>query len=165
VLERHLREAELGVLFALSWPLTWFSHAIDSYATVVKCFDLFIASDLLMPVYVTASLLLARQREILSSEKDMPTLHHLLSSIPASLDFEDVLEAAADLYKEFPARALKSKYLPEYDAMCRESAHRVRFREPPPANTLSRTRWLVVATGGAVLAGACYMLQQYMQLQ
>ena len=33
-LERRLRTAELGTLFALSWPLTWFSHSLTSYEQV-----------------------------------------------------------------------------------------------------------------------------------
>lgn len=33
-LEEYLREAELGTLFALSWPLTWFSHVLDDYQQV-----------------------------------------------------------------------------------------------------------------------------------
>lgn len=33
-LEEYLREAELGTLFALSWPLTWFSHVLDDYQKV-----------------------------------------------------------------------------------------------------------------------------------
>jgi hypothetical protein len=33
-LETYLREAELGTLFALSWPLTWFSHVLNDYKQV-----------------------------------------------------------------------------------------------------------------------------------
>ncbi len=33
-LEKHMRLAELGCLFALSWPLTWFSHSLHHYGQV-----------------------------------------------------------------------------------------------------------------------------------
>lgn len=32
--ENRMRHAELGTLFALSWPITWFSHALHSYDQV-----------------------------------------------------------------------------------------------------------------------------------
>lgn len=34
-LERRMRHAELGTLFALSWPITWFSHALHSFDQVI----------------------------------------------------------------------------------------------------------------------------------
>lgn len=33
-LEKYLRGADLGTLFALSWPITWFSHSLDEYSDV-----------------------------------------------------------------------------------------------------------------------------------
>jgi hypothetical protein len=33
-LERRMRHSELGTLFALSWPITWFSHALHSFDQV-----------------------------------------------------------------------------------------------------------------------------------
>lgn len=33
-LEKVVRAVELGSLFALSWPLTWFSHALHHYHQV-----------------------------------------------------------------------------------------------------------------------------------
>jgi TBC1 domain family member 20 len=33
-LEGRMRNAELGTLFALSWPLTWFSHSLRHYHQV-----------------------------------------------------------------------------------------------------------------------------------
>lgn len=34
-LEKSMRSVELGALFALSWPLTWFSHSLHHYEQVV----------------------------------------------------------------------------------------------------------------------------------
>lgn len=33
-LESVMRSVEVGSLFALSWPLTWFSHALHNYEQV-----------------------------------------------------------------------------------------------------------------------------------
>lgn len=33
-LEHAMRSVQLGALFALSWPLTWFSHALHHYEQV-----------------------------------------------------------------------------------------------------------------------------------
>ncbi len=32
VLELHMRGADLGTTFAISWPLTWFSHDLRKYS-------------------------------------------------------------------------------------------------------------------------------------
>ncbi|KAJ1374075.1 hypothetical protein KIN20_036668 [Parelaphostrongylus tenuis] len=40
-LERVLREVRLGTMFALSWPLTWFSHSLNEYQQIVRFFDVF----------------------------------------------------------------------------------------------------------------------------
>lgn len=34
ILEQKLRLVDLGVMFALSWPLTWFSHDIQNYTQI-----------------------------------------------------------------------------------------------------------------------------------
>uniref|UniRef100_A0A915DEK4 Rab-GAP TBC domain-containing protein n=2 Tax=Ditylenchus dipsaci TaxID=166011 RepID=A0A915DEK4_9BILA len=47
--EQHMRFAELGALFALSWPLTWFSHDLQHYSQIVIFFDLFLSSHHMMP--------------------------------------------------------------------------------------------------------------------
>lgn len=100
-LESRLRHAELGTLFALSWPITWFSHALRSYDQIVLCFDLFLSSHALMPIYVCAALVEHRKAEIMQVEPEMPILHHLLNHIPESIDIEVVLKRARELYNEY----------------------------------------------------------------
>lgn len=39
-LEQKMRLADLGVIFALSWPLTWFSHDLQSYSQVIQAFSM-----------------------------------------------------------------------------------------------------------------------------
>lgn len=50
-------------MFTLPWLLTWFAHSIDDYATIVRLYDLFLASHFLMPVYFAAALVLFRGSE------------------------------------------------------------------------------------------------------
>ena len=47
-------------MFALPWLLTWFAHSIDNCDTVIRLYDLFLASHCLMPVYFAAALILYR---------------------------------------------------------------------------------------------------------
>uniref|UniRef100_A0A7E5A152 Rab-GAP TBC domain-containing protein n=1 Tax=Panagrellus redivivus TaxID=6233 RepID=A0A7E5A152_PANRE len=162
-LELYLREAELGTLFALSWPLTWFSHVLDDYQQVVMCFDVFLASDPLMPIYVAAAMLQEREVEIFNTEQDMPALHHLLSNVPADINMTTVLAVALDLFQQYPPSQLRHTYQREYDAEC--EASRYRHAPLPPANTMTRysiNKWITV---GAVSAAAFYLIwsSQYLE--
>jgi len=163
-LEEYLREAELGTLFALSWPLTWLSHVLDDYQQVVTCFDLFLSTHPLMPIYISAAVILQRAKEIYSTEKDMPMLHALLSHIPDTVDIPTVIEVALKLFAEYPPRMVKTKYLQEYEKECEESMKR--HARVPPADTLSRysiSKWVVA---GTMSAAAFYLLwtKSYLEL-
>lgn len=50
----HIHRAELGVMFALSWLITWYSHVIDDISIILRLYDLFIVTNPMMPVYVAA---------------------------------------------------------------------------------------------------------------
>ena len=82
---------------------------------VVTCFDLFLSSDQLMSIYVSAALVNFRENEIFSTDKDMPSLHHLLSNIPHSIDIPVLLESAQQLFKDYPPCLLQTRYLEEYE--------------------------------------------------
>lgn len=123
-LERRMRQAELGTLFALSWPITWFSHALHSFEQVspgvsdttlllqvVLCFDMFLSSHYLMPIYVGAALIEHRRAEVLDCEPEMPALHHLLNNVPDSLDLQAVLDRARDLFDLFPPALVQGRRL------------------------------------------------------
>ena len=56
----------VGCHFAVSWLLTWFSHGLDDYATAARLFDLFLASDPLMPLYVGAAAVVKDRDELLA---------------------------------------------------------------------------------------------------
>lgn len=101
-----MRKSEVGVHFALSWILTWFAHVIDDYKSIVRLYDLFLASHPLMPVYLTASVVLYRGSEILATECDMAYVHGLLSKMPKNLPLEALISDAQDLFVQFPPSKL-----------------------------------------------------------
>lgn len=71
----------MGTLFALPWYLTWFGHSLNSYRNVVRLYDYFLASPHLLPLYVTAAIVLYREDEIFKEDCDMASLHCLLSHV------------------------------------------------------------------------------------
>lgn len=120
------------------------------------CFDLFLSSHPLMPIYVSAAVLQQRREEIYATEKDMPSLHGLLSRIPDDIDIPAVLQIALKMFQEYPPNMVKTKYFVEYENVCEES--KKRHARVPPANTLSRysiSKWLVA---GSLSAATFYLL-------
>lgn len=79
-----LLRSSVGTLFALPWFLTWFGHSLNSYRDVVRLYDYFLASPFLMPLYVTAAIVLYREDEIFKEDCDMASLHVLLSHVSRS---------------------------------------------------------------------------------
>lgn len=129
-LEAYLRRAQLGTTFALSWLITWFAHSVDDYATVTRLYDLFLATHPLMPLYLSASILLLRSRELQEEmEGDMPTLHSaLLKSFAAEakLPLEALIADAADLFAAYPPSRLQNELKGAYKATValEEEAHK-----------------------------------------
>lgn len=97
----------VGTMFALPWYLTWFGHSLNQYRDVVRLYDFFLASPPLMPLYVTASLVIDRRQEVFEIGCDMASIHCLLSQIPDNLDFESILQRASKLYKKYPPHKLE----------------------------------------------------------
>ncbi|KAF5269292.1 hypothetical protein FQR65_LT02593 [Abscondita terminalis] len=106
-LHEVMERATVGTMFALPWYLTWFGHSLTQYRDVVRLYDYFLASPPAMPLYVAASLVIYRRREVLEIECDMASIHCLLSQIPDNLDFESILQCASKLYKRHPPSKLE----------------------------------------------------------
>lgn len=102
-----IEHAEIGVLYALPWYLTWFGHSLNQYRDVVRLYDYFLAKSIHSSLYVCAALVLARTDEVLDTECDMPAVHSLLSAIPDHLDFDDVLSHASSMYDKYPPDVLE----------------------------------------------------------
>jgi hypothetical protein len=163
-LEEILRSAELGSMFALSWPLTWFSHALHEYTQIVLCFDLFLSGHWMLPIYVCAAVVAFRAAEIHACEPEMPSLHHLLNNIPADIDIMRVLDIAQNLYCEHPPALVLSRYREQYIRHCAAaSTHSPRLNAAmniPPAETIPRhssLSWIAFGAG-ALTAIAAYFL-------
>lgn len=77
------------------------------------------SSHYLMPIYVSAAIIIERREELLDNEEaDMPVLHHLLNHIPSNLNIERVLETAKNLFSSFPPSLVQGEYSKDYDRMC-----------------------------------------------
>ncbi|KAG5669673.1 hypothetical protein PVAND_017556 [Polypedilum vanderplanki] len=105
-LYEFLERSQCGLLFALPWYLTWFGHSLNSYKSVVRLYDFFLASDPLLPLYVTAAIVLYREEEIFHEECDRASLHCLLSQLPDDLPFEYLLKQSEKLYLAHPPHEL-----------------------------------------------------------
>lgn len=103
----YLERSTVGTLFALPWYLTWFGHSLNSYRSVVRLYDYFLASDFLLPIYVTSAIVLYRQTEIFQEDCDMASLHCLLSQLPEDLPFEYLLKNAEVLYRKYPPKMVE----------------------------------------------------------
>lgn len=86
-IQKYFRRSSVGTLFALPWFLTWFGHSLNSYRNVVRLYDYFLASPFLMPLYVTAAIVLYREDDIFKEDCDMASLHCLLSQVRKSAYF------------------------------------------------------------------------------
>ncbi|KAH8358329.1 hypothetical protein KR200_000620, partial [Drosophila serrata] len=96
-----LQKSAVGTLFALPWYLTWFGHSLNSYKSVVRLYDYFLASPIYTPIFVTAAILLYRSSEILKEECDMASVHCLLSRLPENLPFEELLKTSSKLFNKY----------------------------------------------------------------
>lgn len=99
---KYLQKSSVGTLFALPWYLTWFGHSLNSYRSVVRLYDYFLSSPFLLPLYVTAAIVLYRADDIFREDCDMASIHCLLSQLPEDLPFEYLLKNATELYKMYP---------------------------------------------------------------
>ncbi|KAG5674574.1 hypothetical protein PVAND_004528 [Polypedilum vanderplanki] len=95
-----LEKSQCGLLFALPWYLTWFGHSLNTYKSVVRLYDYFLASDPLLPLYVSAAIVLYREDEIFREDCDRASLHCLLSRLPEDLPFEYLLNYSQKLFEK-----------------------------------------------------------------
>ncbi|KAL7676716.1 hypothetical protein ACOME3_002963 [Neoechinorhynchus agilis] len=104
-LAARIYRSGVGVIFALSWLITWFGHVIDDIDILARLYDLFISSHKLMPLYVSASVVCFQSTQIMDETIDMPCLHRLLTKLPSTLtqnEFEDVIADSCALFDAYP---------------------------------------------------------------
>lgn len=105
-LRKFLEDSEVGVMFGLSWLITWFGHVLNKYDEVVRLFDLFLSSHPWMPMYLTTAIVLYRQDEIMEQECEMASVHCLLSQFPDNLPIENLVVKSLQLFCNYPPEEL-----------------------------------------------------------
>jgi len=94
--------------FALSWLLTWFSHGFDDLEVIARLFDLFIATHPLMPLYLSAQIILHFRDELLQRvECEYSAIHGFLTNIPQTLPFESLIKKTLVLFEQIPPKKLQ----------------------------------------------------------
>ncbi|XP_026204883.1 TBC1 domain family member 20-like [Anabas testudineus] len=108
-LHDFMTRAEVGTIFALSWLITWFGHVLSDFKHTLRLYDFFLASHPLMPIYLAATIVLHREKEVKQTECDMAMVHHLLSRIPQDLPYELLISQAQDLFNQYPPTLLAKR--------------------------------------------------------
>ncbi|XP_034066404.1 TBC1 domain family member 20 isoform X2 [Gymnodraco acuticeps] len=108
-LSNHHLRAEVGTIFALSWLITWYGHVLSDFKHTMRLYDFFLASHPLMPIYLAATIVLHREKEVKKTECDMAMVHHLLSRIPQDLPYELLIGQAQDLFDQYPPSLLAKR--------------------------------------------------------
>ncbi|XP_071355350.1 TBC1 domain family member 20 [Trachinotus anak] len=98
--------AEVGTIFALSWLITWYGHVLSEFKYTLRLYDFFLASHPLMPIYLAATIVLHREKDVKQTECDMAMVHHLLSRIPQDLPYELLIAQSQDLFNQYPPSLL-----------------------------------------------------------
>ncbi|XP_054620197.1 TBC1 domain family member 20 isoform X5 [Dunckerocampus dactyliophorus] len=98
--------AEVGTIFALSWLITWYGHVLSEFKQTLRLYDFFLASHPMMPIYLAATIVLHREKEVKQTECDMAMVHLLLSHIPQDLPYELIIGQSQELFDRFPPSLL-----------------------------------------------------------
>ncbi|VDP89656.1 unnamed protein product [Echinostoma caproni] len=96
----------LGPDFALAWIVTWFAHVLPEMADVRRLFDLFLATDPLMLIYVSVAVIIRSDEEVHSTSDDFGMLHHILLRLPKKHPVEELVKFAVKLYIAVPPEKL-----------------------------------------------------------
>ncbi|CAG8909482.1 unnamed protein product [Penicillium egyptiacum] len=104
-LRRHLGNIE--PFFALAATLTLYSHDIQEYSNISRLFDFLLAREPVVAIYLFASMILSRKKELLEIPPDEPEmLHFTLSKLPCPLDLDGHILHAARLFEDHPPESL-----------------------------------------------------------
>eukprot|EP00794_Sanderia_malayensis_P019008 gene19008-20920_t len=105
----HIR-ADVGQIFALSWLITWFGHNLEKFNVIVRLFDVFMATNPIMPVYLGSAIIASDATNILQLECEMSTVHSYLTKLPNNLildEIEYLISKAHAVLMEFPPHMLE----------------------------------------------------------
>lgn len=83
---------------------------MENLKIILRLYDLFIATDPLMPIYLGAVMVSEYGDEILDIECDMASLHTVITKLPLRIDDIEVIEEyilkALNLFKQCPPETL-----------------------------------------------------------
>nr|XP_018909866.1 PREDICTED: TBC1 domain family member 20 isoform X2 [Bemisia tabaci] len=167
---KHLDRSGVGTIFCLPWFITWFSHTIEVYETLMRLFDYFLAYDhkpgteFLLPLYLIVSILEHWKDDILEQECEMAALHSFFYRPLDTLDFEMLLKKADRYYHSYPPESMKKaveKRIKDKEERQRlEDLERKALRErrlrPKAPNTPWMRRLTVVAIGVVFVLSSVY---------
>ncbi|CAG7977457.1 unnamed protein product [Penicillium nalgiovense] len=104
-LRQHLGNIE--PFFALAATLTLYSHDIQEYSNISRLFDFLLAREPVVAIYLFASMILSRKKQLLEIPPDEPEmLHFTLSKLPCPLDLDGHILHAAQLFEDHPPESL-----------------------------------------------------------
>ncbi|KER31720.1 hypothetical protein T265_02090 [Opisthorchis viverrini] len=101
-LTKNLEAVGLGPHFALAWIVTWFAHVLPEMDDVRRLFDLFLATDPLMLIYLSVAVIIRSDEEVQSNTSDFGMLHHTLLRLPKKHPVEELVRYSVKLYISVP---------------------------------------------------------------
>lgn len=108
-LHQFLIDSGVGTVFCLPWLITWFAHTLSDYRNVVRLYDFFLATPYLMPMYIASAIVLKKKEDILTGECEMAMQHFILSQVPDTLPFEEILIRANELHDAYPPDTMQDE--------------------------------------------------------
>ncbi|CAG8842416.1 13037_t:CDS:2, partial [Racocetra persica] len=103
-----LRRSNTMPYFCVSWVLTWCSHDLHDFSKITRLFDLFIASNPLMALYLSARVIISRRKKLLLLECDSSIIHAFLSKFPQEIDVDELIFRTLQLYQKYPPHELQA---------------------------------------------------------
>lgn len=168
-LHDFMLESDVGTIFALSWVITWYGHVLADHKYIARLFDVFLASHPLMAVYTAAAMVLHCADEVLDQECDMPTVHHHLVNLPASLDLsgnlDPIISLAHTLFKKHPPSYLAKKKIYEAYENCSlisEFTHLEPTERLRTSRKTSSQKFIQLLSASLTVAGLIAIAYNYM---
>ncbi|KAK3671562.1 GTPase-activating protein gyp8 [Recurvomyces mirabilis] len=107
-LYHHLSQSQ--PFFALPAILTLYAHDIEEYGVIARLFDFLLASEAAVPVYLFATIVISRKRQLLEIEADEPDMLHVtLTRLPKPLDLDGLIQRTLTIFREHPPEGLPSR--------------------------------------------------------
>ncbi|KAA3678075.1 integrin alpha FG-GAP repeat containing protein 1 [Paragonimus westermani] len=152
-LTENLEQVGLGPHFALAWIVTWFAHVLQEMDDVRRLFDLFLATDPLMLIYLSVAIIIRSDEEVQSTTADFGMLHHTLLRLPKKHPVEELVRNSVRLYSTVPPDLLLT--LGKQRQALSDSKN-VRHKKQMTSGHRSNVKWYFGAIFIAALAYVVY---------